>query len=210
VTDWFDRYQINGSFDGHAARASINVSGGVTQVLSPTTIGHLGYGITSQSGELGNTWNIVPLRNGDIGQEILPRKRLRHAVEARLAQWLPWNGAAKAFYRFYADDWGIRAHTLELQLHQRLSRLTSLRLGYRYHTQTAVDFFTTRASPEAEFRTADSDLADLHAHTIGVKGAIDIPVRFARNLHADLAIERYFRSNDLRVNVYSCGLGLLF
>lgn len=210
VTDWFDNYNLDGSFDGHAARTSLNASLGVTQVLSTTTIGHLGYGITNQSGELGNTWNTVPLRTGDLGQELLPRRRVRHALEARLAQFLPWNGAAKAFYRFYADDWGIRAHTLELQLHQRLSPISSLRVGYRYHTQTGVDFFTPRASPDAERRTADSDLAPLHAHTVGVKGAFDIPVRFARNLHADLAIERYFRSNDLRVNVYSCGLGLLF
>ena len=48
------------------------------------------------------------------------------------------------------------------------------------------------------------------ASTFGVKGALDLPVSFAKNLHLDLAVERYFRTNDLRVSVYSCGLGFLF
>ena len=43
-----------------------------------------------------------------------------------------------------------------------------------------------------------------------MKGSLDLPVSFARNLHADVSVERYFRSNDLRVSVYSCGLGFLF
>jgi hypothetical protein len=182
----------------------------VTQLLSPTTIAHLDYGFTLQRGQLSNGWNIVPLTTGDIALEIMPKTRLRHAFVGKVAQFLPWNGAAHGFYRFYIDDWGIRAHTLELELYQRLSRATYLRLNYRFHRQTSADFFATRVAPTFTLATADSDLAAFDAHTVGVKGAVDIPVRFARNLHADLAVERYFRTNDLRVSVYSCGFGFLF
>lgn len=211
VIDWFDHYELDGQHTGHTSRSATNGNLGVTQLLSPTTIAHANYGLTIQAGELSNTWSSVPLATGDRGREVLPQERQRHALVIRLAQWLPWNGALKGFYRFYGDDWGIRAHTAELELHQRISYFSSLRFTYRVHTQTSADFFTTLGSPGIAKRTADSDLAELDAHTFGVKGAFDIPLAsFARSLHFDLGIDRYFRSNDLRVIVYSCGLGFLF
>src|SRR6185312_17106476 len=98
-------------------------------------------------GQLSNGWNTVPLTNGERALEIVPRTRVRHALAARIAQWLPWNGAAHAFYRFYVDDWGILAQTVEVELYQRLSRLSYLRLNYRFHHQSGADFFTTLAAP---------------------------------------------------------------
>lgn len=210
ISDWFDKYLLSGAHDGHTSRSTTSISAGVTQLLSPTTIAHLDYGLTYQHGQLSNGWNIVPLTTGDIALEILPATRVRQAFVGRIAQFLPWNGAVHGFYRFYVDDWGIRANTMEIELYQRLSRLSYLRFNYRYHQQTGPGFFTTRAPPDFTLATADSDLAPLDAQTVGVKGALDLPVSFARNLHADLSVERYFRSNDLRVSVYSCGLGLLF
>jgi hypothetical protein len=65
-------------------------------------------------------------------------------------------------------------------------------------------------APGFTLATADSDLATFDAQTVGFKVAADVPVRFARGLRFDLGGERYFRSNDLRVNVFSCALGLLF
>ena len=210
IADWFDKYTLAGKHDGHTARSSLSGSVGLTQVLSPTTIGHVDYGVTLQRGQLSNGWNTVPLTNGDVALEVLPKGRVRHALVGRVAQWLPWNGAAQGFYRFYVDDWGIRGHTMEVELHQRVAPWVSARANYRFHTQTAPAFFTTRAAPNFTLATADSDLADLDAHTVGFKVAADIPVRFAKTLRVDLAAERYFRSNDLRASVVSCGVGLLF
>lgn len=211
VLDWFDRYLLNGTHDGHNARSSLNFNAGVTQLLSPTTVAHLDYGFTLQEGQLSNGWNIVPTPQGAFQLERLPASRGRHAFVGRVAQYLPWSGAVHGSYRFYVDSFGIAAHTLEAELHQRLASFARLRFNYRYHTQTGADFFRTSAPLGAPIlATADSDLAPLHAHTVGVKGTFDFPVSFARTLHVDLAVERYFRSNDLRVSVYSCGFGLLF
>jgi hypothetical protein len=210
INDWFDKYTLRGAHDGHTVRSTTNFSGGVTQLLSPTTIAHLDYGLTLQRGQLSNGWNIVPLTTGDVALEIVPKTRVRHALAGRIAQFLPWNGAAHAYYRFYQDDWGIQGHTVELELYQRLSSISYLRLGYRFHRQSGADFYRTRVSPDFTLATADSDLARLDAHTFGVKGSLDLPVHFAKKIHADVAVERYFRTNDLRVSVYSCGLGFLF
>jgi len=210
VFDWFDRFDVNGKRHGRAARYTINGNLGVTQLLSPTTIVHADYGITVQQGDLGNTWNAVPLDTGAYAPETLPRTRVRHALFGKLAQHLPWNGALKASYRFYADDWGIVAHTTEVQLLQRFARWLFVRASYRYHTQTGAYFFTTSAPDDTSLRTADSDLQSLDAHTLGIMANISFRDRQLDNLHMELGFERYFRSNDLQVDIATWAIGFRF
>lgn len=209
--DWFDSFSIYGVRLGHANRSTTNANLGLTQLLSPTTILHVDYGGTVQLGTLGNTWNSVPLTIGYRGDERLPDFRQRHAFVVRLAQYLPWNGALHLFYRLYVDDWGILGNTFEAELFQRLSRYVYVRANYRLHLQRGADFFTTRASDEAQYRTADSDLSSFTAHTFGAKIAVDLPLtRIARALHFDVSLERYLRSNGLTATIASCGIGIRF
>jgi hypothetical protein len=211
ILDWFDRFLITGVRNGRAERSTTMASAGVTQVLTPTTIVHVNYGLTVQEGELGNTWNVVPLANGERGAELLPSSRTRHALVGRMSQFLPWNGALRLYYRFYTDDWGIEAHSVEGQIMQRLTPTLYLGALYRFHTQTGPFFFTTHAPLDATLRVADSDLAPLQSHTLGGKLVGDVPVRgLARLLHFEVEYDRYFRSNDLQMDVVSCALGLRF
>src|SRR6185437_3044420 len=149
VFDWFDRFEIDGHRDGRTDRSSSTVSAGLTQILTPTTVANVNYGITIQRGELGNTWNSVPLADptpdpkSERGPELLPDERTRHALVVRVAQWLPWNGALHGYYRFYTDDWGNVAHSFEGELLQRLTKHLLIGALYRYHHQTGVFFFTT-------------------------------------------------------------------
>jgi hypothetical protein len=212
ILDWFDRFDLDGNRHGRATRSTSNVNLDVTQVLSPTTIGNLSYGGTVQAGELGNTWQSVLLSDGKRGEERLPGHRLRHAAAARLAQWLPWEGALTLSYRAYLDSWGIAAHSAEAALAQRLYAGLVVRANYRYHHQTAPDFFTIAADPLATgFRTSDSDLGPFHAQTLGGRLLLDLPMAHrAHELHVDIGYERYVRSDNLRVDIATCGLGFLF
>ena len=211
VYDWFDRFNIHGDRNGHTDRNGTTGSLGLTQVLTPTTLVSLNYGFTVQEGTLGNTWNSVPLATGGRGPELLPIERTRHALVARAAQWLPWNGALRLYYRFYGDDWGIVAHSVEAQLMQRLTPELYVGGYYRFHTQTGASFFTTLAPLDAQLRVADSDLAPLDSETIGGKIVMDFPLRGEiRALHLELACERYFRTNDLRMNIVSWATGFRF
>src|SRR5580692_1141245 len=176
VFDWFDHFDVYGNRHGHESRNGTTGSLGFTQVLTPTTVVNVNYGITRLEGELGNTWNVVPLAIGVRGPELLPGARTRHAIVGRASQWLPWNGALRLYYRFYADDWGIVAHSLEGQLMQRLSPALYLGGYYRFHTQTGASFFTTLAPDDGSLRVADSDLAPLDSHTIGGKMVVDLPM----------------------------------
>ena len=212
--DWFDRFDLGGNRQGGVFRSSTNTNLALTQLLSPTTVGHLSYGVTVQLGELSNTWNAVPLANGQLGREYLPTLRHRHAFVARLAQALPWTPAAaiKGLYRYYLDDWGLRAHTFEAQLSQRLHRRLHLRGSYRRDVQSGARFFSLAAPiQEGRWRTADSDLEAFVAETVGILMALDLEfVPGLDTVHVDLGYERYLRSNDLRADMYTCSFGLLF
>jgi len=211
VFDWFDRFNIHGDRNGHTDRNGTTGSVGLTQVLTPTTVASINYGFTAQEGTMGNTWNSVPLSSGGRGPELLPSERMRHAFVARAAQWLPWNGALRLYYRFYADDWGIVAHSMEAQLMQRLTPELYVGGYYRFHTQTGARFFTTLAPLDTTLRVADSDLAPLDSETIGGKIVMDFPLRGEiRALHLELAVERYVRTNDLQVNIVSWATGFRF
>jgi hypothetical protein len=211
LLDELDRFNQYGTRFGRVYRSTTNANLGLTQLLSPTTVANVSYGATLQRGELSNTWNAVALTNGKLGREFLPRSRLRHAVVARIAQALPWDAALHASYRFYADSWQIFAHTLEYDLYQRLGRALYVRFDYRIHTQNAPPFWTTMADRTTRPRTADSDLAELNAQTLGGALNIDVPAGGGvRDVHVDVGYERYFRSNHLRVNVYTCGVGFRF
>ncbi|MGO8998510.1 MAG: DUF3570 domain-containing protein [Polyangiaceae bacterium] len=211
VFDWFDRFNIHGTHEGRTTRNATTGSVGFTQVLTPTTVANVNYGITVMEGTLGNTWNSVPLASGVRGAELLPSTRTRHALVARASQWLPWNGALRLYYRFYADDWGIVAHSMEAQLMQRL--LPELYIGayYRFHTQTGTYFFTTLAPVDWTLRVADSDLAPFDSQTVGGKVVVDWPIAGpVRAIHLELALESYVRTNDLRMDIVSWATGFRF
>jgi hypothetical protein len=211
VFDWFDRFDIQGSRKSHTDRNGTTGTVSLTQVLTPTTVASLNYGLTLQEGTMGNTWNSVPLASGVRGAELLPTERARNALVGRMAQWLPWNGALRLSYRFYADDWGIVAHSMEAQLMQRLMPELYVGATYRFHTQTGASFFTPLAAVDARLRVADSDLAPLDSETYGGKIVMDFPLAGEiRALHLELECERYVRTNDLRVNIVSWATGFRF
>ncbi|HLK91924.1 MAG TPA: DUF3570 domain-containing protein [Polyangia bacterium] len=208
LVDWFDNFDLAGKRHGRDVRSTTNANLGFSQLLSPTTIALVSYGLTVQSGTLTNTWNSVPLADGTRGTELVPRQRLRHAVSGRLVQWLPWEGALRLGLRYYADSWGSVARTVDAALSQRIGRLT-LELGGRYHRQTAVDFFGTLFDPGAPgYRSSDSDLGGLDAWAASAGARWEQPIgRQGHRLTFALTGERYVRSNNLHVEFVSGALG---
>ena len=54
------------------------------------------------------------------------------------------NGSADLNYRLHHDDWGIWAHTVGLEWHQKLGTRVLLSPLFRYHRQTAAEFYSIR------------------------------------------------------------------
>lgn len=114
-------------------------------------------------------------RNKDVFQladdiERLPDRRLKIPIGMRLNQYISENIVFRSYYRYYYDDWGINAHTINGELAIKVGRTVTFYPNYRYYTQTAADYFApfeTHLSSDA-FYTSDFDLSKYHATQIGL------------------------------------------
>jgi hypothetical protein len=219
--DYFDDITMSGHIDGQTERYTANGNLSATQLLSPTTVLDLSYGFTLQAGTLITTWNSVPFTDGARGPEIFPDgARTRHAFSGRISQHLPaTHTTLKASYRYYVDNYGLEAHTVEVMAYQYLTPWLYVRGSYRFHTQTGVDFYADQFAPPprgmkpTDPETSDSDLAPFDAHEIGAKLTLLAglaPHGFLRETSFDAAFYRYWRTNDLEVLVFAVSLGKRF
>jgi hypothetical protein len=225
--DWFKPYGPRGDLvppgNRFDVRGGLTGSVEVSQILSPTTWVKAGYEITWRKGELLTPWNSVPFLcdpevTACVGrvQEKFPRTRLRQTVSGLLAHYVPrTKSTLRASYRFYGDDYDVRAHTLLAEIYQSVTERAYVSAHYRAHHQTAVYFWTTNLglldfNPDAP-RTSDSDLARFWAHEWGAKVLIHLtPPGRTHQHHADVYFNRYTRTNNLSVNVGSLGYGYNF
>lgn len=212
IIDVFDPISHLGVDSGLTTRYTLNANLAGTQILSPTTIAGVTYGLTYQFGTLETTYNSVPIQGSSqrIG-ELFPDTRLRHAVSASIAQHLPATRTTlRGRYRYYRDDFDLDAHTAEVAVYQYLGARLLVRLDYRYHTQSAVRFFTTSAPADLDPAapvTSDSDLASLDAHEVGGKLLFYLrpPGTGDAVDSLDLSFHHYERSNGLRVDAIGFG-----
>jgi hypothetical protein len=157
--------------------------------------------------------------------ELLPRSRFKYPVSLRLSYYATDLAQVRAFYRFYNDNFGVQAHTAELELPVKLTPFFVAYPFYRYHRQTAAQYFAPYLghSISDEYYTSDYDLSAFTAYKVGL-GLRYAPLygltRFRTPLHdtqgrarllrlrsLDLRYGRYWRSTDLQAGIVSFALG---
>ena len=102
--------------------------------------------------------------------ERLPSDRLKIPLSVRF-NYYPFDFMVlRSYYRYYQDDFGISGNTAELELPLKVSQVSTLSPFYRYHTQTASDYFAPYAQhlSSEEFYTSDYDLSALSSHKYGM------------------------------------------
>jgi hypothetical protein len=88
----------------------------------------------------------------------------------------------QADYRFYTDDWGVRAHTFEVAWQQDLGERWALRPALRYYTQRAANFYSPVVTlPQPAALSSDQRLASF--------GGLSPSLRAILRLDSGLAIE---------------------
>jgi len=99
----------------------------------------------------------------------------------------------------YVDDWGARAFNIELAVWWEIVHgLVIVRPSYRYHVQQEVDYFVDpSAATIPKFRTQDSDMADFHSHTIGLKLIFPKFSLLGENHELEIGVEYSMRSDHL-------------
>ncbi len=138
---------------------------GVTQILSPTAVVQ-----STVSGSHGRGWYNDPYKLTFTffpeGPPILmadrrPDHRDTLAWLTRYRRHFPdADGTLQAEYRYYRDDWRIRAHTLEVAWQHALNERWAVRPALRYYTQDAADFYSpTVPRPQPAVLSSDQRLA---------------------------------------------------
>jgi Protein of unknown function (DUF3570) len=144
-----------------------------TQVLSRKTIARIGISGQFEKGALENPDRDMILvdsaGNRSVLREDLPESRNRYAAAGRLARYL-WPGSSvHVGYRYYLDDWDLRAHTGDLEWYQYLSHWLLLRLRGRYYTQGESKHTTFEITENDEFFSANPNLQDFDAYLAGIR-----------------------------------------
>ncbi len=195
-------------------RNSYSVSIGFSQILSKKLQGSIFMDIVSQSGLLstpfqrvyfGDTPNFF-IEDFQLADDVerLPNTRFKIPIGARLNYYLSDRFVLRTYYRFYTDNWGITAHTANLEVPFKLSDKFTVYPSYRYYTQTAADYFYAKdvALSTTEFYTSDYDLSGYNANQYGMG------IRYKDIFTRAKILTFGLKTLDLRVNKYDRSDGL--
>ncbi len=149
-----------------APRRTREYLAGITQVLSPLAIVQSTVTVTRGEGRYDDPYKLTvtfPPAGGPVRflADTRPDHRRTLAWLTRYRRHVPAAaGTLQLDYRFYRDDWGVRAHTLEAAWEQALDERWSVRPALRYYTQSAADFYAPRVpDPAPPALSSDQRLA---------------------------------------------------
>ncbi len=164
---------------GSGDRTTTDFTVAFAQTLGRRTAGSLELFVSQQDGVLSTPYHEVVIGPyapddpaGEHVAERLPDSRLRKAATLRLNHSFTDRFVLRTGYRFYSDDWGITAHTFDLEPHFRLRSDREMWVFpiLRYSTQTAADDFGepgTFTGAESYY-TSDWDLAETSTAKLGL------------------------------------------
>jgi len=194
------------------SKTTQSIDASITQILSPSDLILAGYNFTVQSGFLEGTQNTVNVGGTRIN-EILPGTRDRNAAIFRYVHgWNDWL-STHVDYRFYFDNWGILANTLEPSMYFAFHEDDGLvKLYYRFHQQTASKYYADAFPRRETFMTSDSDLNKFLANEAGALFSYgwNFKDSFVKTLTLSANAAHYQRTNGLRGEILGVGLGGTF
>ena len=143
-----------------------------SQILSRNALIGLSYDISALRGYTSNPYRLAIAAN-EFVPEAHPTKRLRQAIGASARYYVSRTDTTLVGgYRYYTDDWDVRAHTPELRVIQQIGDSVDAGVRYRYHTQTAAFFFRDRYDDIMGvdgFVSDDVKLSAFTSHTMEAK-----------------------------------------
>ena len=197
---------------GTSPRKTYSASFAYTQIInSRLQIAFLA-DVVGQNGFLSLPFHRVYFNNGKDTIERLPSNRFKLPIGFRANYFLGDNIILRSYYRYYADSWGIRSSTANLEIVYKVSPFFSVSPFYRYYTQTAARYFSPyeEASPTQQYFTSNYEYAQFHSQFFGVGFRIAPPngVFGWQGLHElEIRYGHYSQNTDLVSNVVSLNLG---
>ncbi len=194
-----------------APRNSFSASFSLSQVISQKFQASLILEPSYQKGLLATKYQRDYFTDGSLRSETLPDKRYKLPIGLRMNYFLDDRFVIRTFYRYYMDNWGIRAHTAELEIPVKINSFFSISPFYRYNNQVGTKYFAPygQHSPSEQYFTSDYDLSTLTSdfYGAGIRFAPPKGVFGWQRLNMlELRYGHYSRSTSLVSNIVSLNL----
>jgi hypothetical protein len=124
---------------------------------------------TYQEGLLSTPFHRTYFTDGSEKVEKLPGSRVKIPIGFRGSYFAGDKVIIRTFYRFYTDNWGMKAHTFSLETPVKITPFVSVSPFYRFNSQSAVRYFSPymKHDPSSEYYTSDYDLSAFQSHFVG-------------------------------------------
>ena len=173
---------------------------GLVQLLSPKSYLTVNAAYRRERGYLSDPYrgvmaatNALQLNPDDPA--LIPEKRPSHRnVELLFASWTqgitPLSGSAEVSYRLFHDSYGIFAHTVECDWHQRIGKTLVVSPVFRYYLQSAADFYYILV-PDANALPPEYSSDYRLSHLESFAGGVNLTWRVHKNVSLDAGYLRY-------------------
>jgi hypothetical protein len=174
---------------------------GVSQVLSPVSALQAtiqwSHGRGWYNDPYKHTLTFYPVGAPNFAFDTRPDHRDSLAAMVRYRHHVPSvAGTLQADYRYFSDDWGIRAHTLEVAWSQTVADRWTLRPALRYYTQSQADFYTpVIPRPQPAILSSDQRLGAFG----GISPSLRAQVELADGWRVEATAGYIYNSSSLRV-----------
>jgi hypothetical protein len=188
-------------------RTTFSLSATYSQVINTRMQASVNLDLVEQNGYLGLPFHRVYLADGSVRVENLPSNRFKLPIGFRLNYFAGDNFIIRSYYRFYVDQWGILAHTAELEVPIKFTPFFSLSPFFRYYTQTAAYYFAPyeKHSIGDVYYSSNYALSALTSQFAGMGLKITPPNGILKTHLSSLEIRygHYMQSTDLYANMLS-------
>ena len=197
---------------GSSPRTTLSASLAYTQQINERLqVAFLADAVT-QHGFLSLPFHRVYFNNGKDTIERLPSSRIKIPVGVRLNYFIGDNIILRTYYRYYADNWGVRSNTAGLEVPYKVTPFFSISPFYRFYNQTASKYFAPYEvhNPTDQYFTSNYEYAKFQAsfYGVGIRVAPPKGVFGWQGLHEmEIRYGHYTQTTELVSNVISVSLG---
>ena len=185
----------------------------LTQVLGRLSELRLNAELSDLRGFLSNPYSFVQVGNltTQPAAESEPDERLQSVLGAAFKQSLGWDSSAELDYRYYGDDWGVTAGTVQGQVDKQWGPFT-VDAGWRHYSQSQAWFFRNFYAQPRAYMSRDLKLAAFSddLFSLGLRGSLgedwDLDMSYSHYLRRDgLDYRLYFSNGPVAADLLSVG-----
>jgi hypothetical protein len=151
------------------ARNSFSTSLSYSQIINKNLQVMFLLDLVYQQGYLGLPFHRVYFNDNSLRVENLPDSRIKLPVGFRANYFAGDKVIIRGFYRYYRDDWGLSAHTAELETPVKITPFFSVIPFYRFYSQGSTRYFSAYKTHTVadQYYTSNYDLSKFNSDFYG-------------------------------------------